>query len=401
MKSLGKICACAFIVFFCYYISYAHSEAEHSRDIGMVFGLCDVSGNSLKSNSLHKDIGRVIAELIDKQADELHQKLNDIIRDELKTDVFFTVLPATFEDRNKKFLEELDKNFKFLKRKNSYKDLHDVAEHLNWISNKMRDLPFYVNSDIEKISNTVYQKRNKFTRKSNIHEMKDFLLVSNRQIADIIRSYKGFQPQQFKAQLDTFARDKRFFRWGGYGHRIFFHWGYNKNFETSYRPLLFRIGITKDFIKTLSPKYESKVVQIERKLYDEIKRYWNGKKKTAITNLKRHLLQVSNQTIDDDTAEVILQLAYNVHILGDYSDTVIEPLASIQDIRSELIECINKFDVDDRPKRRKVIDRINAAANKYGNYDAKNAAELLKTLKYDIPILLMSSSKYRLQLMGE
>ena len=93
-------------------VAYAHLEPEHSKDIGMVFGICDAQGKGFKAlnKELHKKIGEEIAFLIDKKANELHQELNNIIRDELKDEVFFAVLPDTVKSSNQKYLKDQYKN---------------------------------------------------------------------------------------------------------------------------------------------------------------------------------------------------------------------------------------------------------------------------------------------------
>ena len=97
-----------------------------------------------------------------------------------------------------------------------------------------------------------------------------------------------------------------------------------------------------------------------------------------------------------------MQIAYNVHILGDYSGTIIRPLAPVQDIRNELIECVKKFPINNNSKSKPIIDRINKAAQKYGNDDARNAEALLNVLKNDLPRLIkLCKTSFRMQLWGE
>ena len=161
------------------------------------------------------------------------------------------------------------------------------------------------------------------------------------------------------------------------------------------------MNVTKEFIKELSPEYSSKWPQIEDKLYARINQRWQDKKKNAINNITRHISQQSGYYIDNETANVIVQIAYNVHILGDYSDTIIKPLAPVQDIRNELIECINKLDVNKRTKKRAVIDRMNKAAQKLKTDDARNAKALLEVLQQELPSLIEASpNKYRKPLWG-
>ena len=382
---------------------YAHLEPEHSKDIGMVFGICDAQGKGFKAKTkeLHKNIGGEIAFLIDKEANELYRELNNIIRDELKDEVFFAVLPDTVKSSNQEFLKYLRENRNVLKASNDYQALTVAAEKLNIVSTCMEKSLFYANRNTEKISDAIYSKRNNFYPDSDQREMKAFLLRKNQQLEDIIKK-KDFQPQTIKAKLDNLARDEKLFRWGGYMHRIFFHWGYNKNFRTSYQPLQNRMNVSKEFITQLSPDYAKKWHQIEDKLYSRINQRWQDKKKSALYNIKMHLYNISHQHIDDETANIITQIAYNVHILGDYSGTIIRPLAPVQDIRNELIECVKKIPVNSKNKSKPIIDRLNKASQKYGNDDAKNAEALLDVLKNDLPRLIKSSkTSFRVQLLGE
>ena len=61
-------------------VCYAHNEAGHARDIGMVFGFYSKDNTETPITShgkqMRKEVGEIIADLIDKGAREFHSRVN-------------------------------------------------------------------------------------------------------------------------------------------------------------------------------------------------------------------------------------------------------------------------------------------------------------------------------------
>ena len=92
-----------------------------------------------------------------------------------------------------------------------------------------------------------------------------------------------------------------------------------------------------------------------------------------------------------------------MHILGDYSGTVIGPLVSIDKICPELIACLEKLDVNKTGRRYRIVveNAINSIAQKNKSSDRQKAEDLLKVLKQEVPRLIKNTSQYKKALWGK
>lgn len=378
----------------------AHSGNEHAIEIGHVLGLCDSSGvcDSANNKTLYMEIGEVVAELIDADAPELRKKLNYIVYNALCDEVFFS---RTIQDINKKvdaLKHALVENKKDLDLSRDNSDLLDkVAKHLNWVADELGAFPGY--TEALDIGNEILRKRNDFNHEfDHKKEMYDFIKVKQKHIQRLLER-RNFRPEIIKIELKNFADDERFFSWGEFGHRLFFHWGFSENIE-SYAPLRTQIDKTLEIILKISPGAQPNIYRIKEKLYDEIKSTWKNKKDRAMDKLTKILSSKrADASISTDRVSSILSVAYCIHILGDYTDTIIAPLMSISKIREELCTHIQTFDVDDRSKSRRMNDIINDASTRREN-DAINAEELLKVLKKELRTYIEHSPQIRFLLWG-
>ena len=144
---------------------YGHSRDRHTTEIGEILGLCSSSGKGLLANriNLHRDIGDIVAELIDSGAPELNQKLNSLICDELKKEVTFGRVFTSINERILNLKKSADNTKKLLSypdRSCNFESLDAIAMKLNWIADELRYLPPYdVDSDL---GDEIYNKRNQF-----------------------------------------------------------------------------------------------------------------------------------------------------------------------------------------------------------------------------------------------
>lgn len=165
------------------------------------------------------------------------------------------------------------------------------------------------------------------------------------------------------------------FSWGSYGHRLFFHWGFNGN------------------------PWNSKVQECVDKCHWDTQTITLFKKKLTDEQARRNRLVLEN------TSQVLhlgmsgqlraytngfASLVYDVHILGDYTTTRHAPLQElngvIDDIKSALF---SKLQGGEQAKR------INKTLDQYKiRYSDKSqrAQKVLELLQTEVPRLILSAN---------
>lgn len=163
------------------------------------------------------------------------------------------------------------------------------------------------------------------------------------------------------------------FSWGSYGHRLFFHWGFNG------RPWTPQIQERVELCK-----WDNKTIEaFKNKLIAEQAR----RNKIIMTETSKALKLGMSGHLRDYT-NAFASLLYDTHLLGDYTTTKIEPLLDlnlvIDDIKSALYRKL---------KGGKQALQINKTLDSYKikYIDPRvRAAKVLELMQKEVPSLILS-----------
>lgn len=164
------------------------------------------------------------------------------------------------------------------------------------------------------------------------------------------------------------------FSWGSYGHRLFFHWGFNG------RPWTPQIQERVDLCG-----WDSQTIDLfQKKLIDEQAR----RNKIIMTATSEALhLGMSGQLREYTNA--FASILYDTHLLGDYTTTRIEPLLElntvIDDIETALYRKLKGG--DDALRINKMLDRMK---KKYSAPRAR-AEKVLQLLQMELPGMILKA----------
>ncbi|MCX6308803.1 MAG: hypothetical protein NTY32_08270 [Bacteroidia bacterium] len=162
------------------------------------------------------------------------------------------------------------------------------------------------------------------------------------------------------------------FSWGPYGHRLFFHWGFNgKPWTSQIQERVDRCGWDRQTIDLF-----------QKKLIDEQAR----RNKTIMTATSETLhLGMSGQLREYTNA--FASILYDTHLLGDFTTTRIEPLlnlnAVIDDIETALYR---KLKGGDEALR---INKLLENTKKLYPNPRMRAAKVLQLMQKEVPGLIL------------
>lgn len=157
-------------------------------------------------------------------------------------------------------------------------------------------------------------------------------------------------------------------------HRILFHWAYdaepwNKEFEK----------IVIQYCDEYDLNVESNIRVFKAELKSEQKR-----RNDEINKRTESLFVFSSGGTESQWARYFASMAYNVHILGDYTNTCLDGLNDLNDLMGKIIKEMRTID----PKESKTaIKEINAILKTAGPLQIK-AKKLMDVLKYHCPLLI-------------
>jgi hypothetical protein len=164
------------------------------------------------------------------------------------------------------------------------------------------------------------------------------------------------------------------FSWGKYGHRIFFHWGFNG--------------------KPWSPQIEEKVLEchwdiattesFKRKLVEE-----QARRNRLVMERTSETLKLGMSGVLREYTNGFASLVYDTHLLGDYSTTQKAPLqdlnAVIDDIKSALFRKLKGGNV-----ALSINKRLDLTKTLYSDPEVR-AKEVLTILKEDVPEMILNA----------
>lgn len=191
------------------------------------------------------------------------------------------------------------------------------------------------------------------------------------------------------------------FSWHGYGHRVFFHWGFN-SFPQDMG------GYKKDVSQE-----NAMVICIEEALLKEPeetreklrKQVWNRLR--GIQSSRNRSMMNVIPAADRDTKGSIAAILYDVHLLGDYiegEEKTCKALYPLSNIKGDIINAVNRMRVKDDTAKKRLVKALNGVAISGSAYMSKDAAaqkaeQLLNILIANFPDVVRQSPSYE-SLMG-
>ena len=374
----------------------AHDEKGHTKEIGEVFGMKSAKGEDLASK-----IGEVIADFIDGKPHEIHQRINRKIWDICCDKKYYSLYVARDNQKKTDLRRRLSIVESQIKKASSERE---IVDNLLWISKEMQNDSFFNRQNCSVVACNVEGTLNKLQKALDYkHEIpKKDLIESFRKLKnclddDIGRSQLSFR--EFQEHIKELAGKEKLFQWGSYYHRLYFHWGMDERIEfPKFKPLKNRVDRSCEDLRKLLPNDEKNrsridelLKEVQNTIYRLIEEEWARRYREA-ENKIYSLLKCSNPdkfTLNDAQCHMILEMAYYVHILGDYTTTVTSPLVEEKSIR----EALSKILTDDlwghKDGNRKMTDIQNRLMHR------DTAEEMLNFLKAEIPDLIDGSPKIR------
>ncbi|MDE6478809.1 MAG: hypothetical protein K2L45_00955 [Muribaculaceae bacterium] len=157
-------------------------------------------------------------------------------------------------------------------------------------------------------------------------------------------------------------------------HRILFHWAYdaepwNKEFEK----------IVIEYCDTYDLNVESNLRIFKSELKSE-----QSRRNSEINRRTETLFGFFSGGTESDWARYFASMAYNVHILGDYTNTCLDGLNDLNDLMGKIIKQMRNID----PQESKTaIKEINIILRNHDPIQIR-ASKLMDVLKYHCPLLL-------------
>ena len=204
-------------------VLFGHSGDEHAKEIGQVFGLCDEKGQSkgyAQSKELIKDLGDCVSELIDQDSNVVTGHINkQLARYLLK----YSLQQRNFSSYKPKMLEISQRIEVILKK-------FDQAPSKNINSALRKELERIV-SDMEYLPGYQMDSENLNVLLKHSDSRSD-IRVKLFELHSKIEQDQGIHFQDVAKKINGLAKDERLFRLVNGGHRILFHWGFNKSPRT-------------------------------------------------------------------------------------------------------------------------------------------------------------------------
>lgn len=198
----------------------------------------------------------------------------------------------------------------------------------------------------------------------------------------------------------------KWFSWGGYGHRLLFHWGFNAD-PKKHPPLKKQV---EKCLKTHVENHMKDATAAEANVWkkeqtDAFFRYIT-REMQAPRNKKliSAVVDVTGVPTARGYANALATIIYDVHLLGDYQTTATSALPRIDTIENDLVQggFYRLLTGGDRTERLEKIDAELKAAVRVGRgrIDSKRAQNLLDATKRLLPPLLNERFKNTLKERG-
>lgn len=171
------------------------------------------------------------------------------------------------------------------------------------------------------------------------------------------------------------------FNWGGYGHRLFFHWGFNKNPQDS-------IPLSEKVNEATEDPYKRKMI------WELIIKYQSERNR----KMKSVVYQLGAMTKDENDG--ISTLIYDIHLLGDYiegTETTSKALLNINSIIGDLNNAFVKLNCSNYNYLREIKKEMNSTIGS----DKMRAEKILQILKNRVPNIIQHTNRVKKALYGK
>ncbi len=382
------------LFFACFFLSsnilHGHSGDVHAEEIGEVFGLCDENGKSkgyAQSRELVKELGDCISKFIDQDSHTVTQEINKQLAKYLCSYGLSQRIFSDYKLRLREISKRLDKIQRYLKQSSGSRYDGKMKEELERICGELFFIPCY-RTEAENLK--FYLKRPRS------------LVVFLEDLSKKINQDQGnLSLDIVKKRIESLKEEERLFSLGNGQHRVLFHWGID-NSPRTYPPLINCVDASTSMIKKMFRNINfNEYLALQDIIYQIVIKKWSERKSLAQRDFEGILFRYNKVAPSDmRQIEALLSIAYNVHILGDYTNTRIEPLASVEDIAESLRKSFESFDANDRTETRKICGAITEACRS-SNLKEKSAAAVLSTLKKLLPDYLEHCPKMHALLRGQ
>ena len=198
----------------------------------------------------------------------------------------------------------------------------------------------------------------------------------------------GFKPDY----KDKLQKNFDWFKWGDYGHRLLFHWGFNAD-PKRHDPLVRQVR--------LRLKDRQDAQEQEREFFRYLTREIQSERNR---NLINSVIKTTGIPTARGYANAIATIVYDIHLLGDYSTTNTSALPSIGDIEKDLIDYGFKrlLTGGEKSEKLKRIEMEFDAAVKIGRgrTNRKRAENLREAVRIFLPQILNERFKNTLSEKG-
>ena len=382
------------LFFACFFLSsnilHGHSGDVHAEEIGEVIGLCDENGKSkgyAQSRELVKELGDCISKFIDQDSHTVTQEINKQLAKYLCSYGLSQRIFSDYKLRLREISKRLDKIQRYLKQSSGSRYDGKMKEELERICGELFFIPCY-RTEAENLK--FYLKRPRS------------LVVFLEDLSKKINQDQGnLSLDIVKKRIESLKEEERLFSLGNGQHRVLFHWGID-NSPRTYPPLINCVDASTSMIKKMFRNINfNEYLALQDIIYQIVIKKWSERKSLAQRDFEGILFRYNKVAPSDmRQIEALLSIAYNVHILGDYTNTRIEPLASVEDIAESLRKSFESFDANDRTETRKICGAITEACRS-SNLKEKSAAAVLSTLKKLLPDYLEHCPKMHALLRGQ
>lgn len=171
------------------------------------------------------------------------------------------------------------------------------------------------------------------------------------------------------------------FNWGVYSHRLFFHWGFNKNPQDS-------IPLSEKINEATNDPYKQKMI------WELIIKYQSERNR----RMKSAVYKLGAMTRDENDG--IATLIYDIHLLGDYiegTESTSKALLDINSIIGDLNNAFAKLNCSDYKYLSEIRNEMNATSGS----NQERATKILEILKNRVPTIIHYTDRVKKALYGK
>lgn len=395
-------------------VGFAHNSTGHAKEIGVVFGWFnsenDKEARTPHGKELRNDVGDIIADLIDDGARDFHRSVNkelgDICCDSEYSSLYIKGYNQKIIDLRES-LKEIPDRLKLLEESDRR---NEVIQDLRSISEEMQN-DFFFDQDCSARAFKVELTLNEFEKHLVYKHDVSFDKVRSafqdlKEALDRVPEMSQHSQDEVQRKIRDLAANERLFKWGDYGHRLYFHWGMDVDIHDFSQLNDCVDRSCNDLEKTFFPrsgarrrgnapprtaeddaKFQKLRGKLREKIYTLIQDEWERRKQVALKEFQRCLRKYNNDKMKSNTEpyKMLLKLAYYVHILGDYTTSNTSALVEEKDIKEALKNVLEDKSWGSEEDNRDSTKLTNVLQSK------NTAEDMLGFLKANIPDLIERS----------